>query len=137
MANPWENMEDDDGGGDADKGFGEFATAKNATIFLIDCSARMRAGPCFGTAIRGVLGQMSTKIITAPRDPIGVVFYGSKHKKNANEFSNIHEFLELGAPSARSIQSLERLAPGEDDDDMAAAAAASRFDSQVRGGGEA
>lgn len=48
-------------------------------------------------------------MITRPSDLVGIVFYGTRHHSNANEYEHVFEFRDLSTPDVRLIRELEEI----------------------------
>ena len=64
-------------------------------VFLIDSQASMfqpneKDEIPFQNAVKCAIATMTDKIISSDTDLLGVCFYGTKKKKNLNEFDHIY-----------------------------------------------
>jgi hypothetical protein len=88
---------------------------KDGLIFLVDCRKSMfektpDGKVPFQVVMQCAVEALSLKIINSDTDCVGVCFFGSKQKKNSNDFENIYVHCPLDRPSAQMILSLETLA---------------------------
>ena len=96
------------------RGRAQHVTERDALIFLIDCRKSMFEATSDGKIPFHVMLQcaatfISSKIITSENDLVGVCFFGSAQKKNANDFDNVYVVSPLDRPSAQLIVSLETM----------------------------
>lgn len=61
----------------------------------------------FHNAIKCAIATITDKIISSENDLIGICFYGTKKKKNPNEFEGIYVFMDVDVPDAQKIIDLE------------------------------
>uniref|UniRef100_T1J442 ATP-dependent DNA helicase 2 subunit 1 n=1 Tax=Strigamia maritima TaxID=126957 RepID=T1J442_STRMM len=92
-------------------------SGKDAIILLIDCSKDMFHGPdetnAFKLSLKCAKSVMSNKIMSSPKDLVGIVLFGTEDSdKNAFGFNNITIFQELAQPGAEKIIELDKLING-------------------------
>lgn len=106
-----DNDEDDDGDyGSRDRA----GSSKDCIIFLIDSSPNMFLPDAdgeipFHNAVKCARLTMEDKVISSENDLIGVCFYGTAEKQNANDFDGIFVLHDLDTPEAQRILDLEKL----------------------------
>ncbi|KAL6072069.1 X-ray repair cross-complementing protein 6 [Balamuthia mandrillaris] len=91
-----------------------FHANKDCIIFLVDCQPDMfkkndREEIPFFNALKCVIATLTDKIISSENDLVGLCFYGTEKKKNANDFEGIYVMQELDTPDAHRIMELETL----------------------------
>lgn len=106
-------------GGD-DQWLNEFGGAgeqagRDALIFLIDARASMLVPLSDGTVplaatIECAAATLSQKIIQSEADLVGIAFFGTEQRRNANDFEHIYVYAPLDRPGAELIIQLEAMA---------------------------
>eukprot|EP01117_Protostelium_nocturnum_P007205 TRINITY_DN2579_c0_g2_i1.p1 TRINITY_DN2579_c0_g2~~TRINITY_DN2579_c0_g2_i1.p1 ORF type:complete len:759 (-),score=325.99 TRINITY_DN2579_c0_g2_i1:69-2345(-) len=91
-----------------------FFSSKDAIVFLIDSTKEMfvpnELGEIpFHNAIKCAVATLTDKIISSDSDLLGICFYGTKNKRNSNEFEGVYVFHELDNPDAQIIIDSENL----------------------------
>eukprot|EP01029_Cantina_marsupialis_P003337 TRINITY_DN131804_c0_g1_i1.p1 TRINITY_DN131804_c0_g1~~TRINITY_DN131804_c0_g1_i1.p1 ORF type:complete len:614 (-),score=191.50 TRINITY_DN131804_c0_g1_i1:58-1899(-) len=109
MADAWRDVSDDE---DEDIIIEE--TRKSAVIFLIDCRKKMfdesvDGESLFDVSLRCVLACMKSRIIVNENDMIGMVFVGSREKRNMSDFENVFFFYPPDVPTAERINNLKAM----------------------------
>ncbi|KAK3842166.1 MAG: SPOC like C-terminal domain-containing protein [Linnemannia gamsii] len=89
-------------------------SSRDSILFVIDCSPAMlqpnEDGEIpFYTAVKCAKQVQLNKIISSDSDFIGVVFYGTRQAKNANNFAHIYVLQDLDVPDVSKIQQLEAI----------------------------
>jgi ATP-dependent DNA helicase 2 subunit 1 len=112
--------DDEDGGGDwiaqqFSGGGGEELGGRDALIFLIDARESMLVPLSDGkvplaATIECAAATLSQKIIQSEGDLVGVAFFGTKAKRNANDFDHVYVYAPLDRPGAQLIIELESMA---------------------------
>jgi len=87
---------------------------KDCIIFCIDCQPPMfvknEDGEIpFDNAIKCAISTLTDKIISSENDLIAVCFYGTREKRNPNDFDSIYLLVDLDTPDAKIILELETL----------------------------
>lgn len=109
--NVWNNEDDEEQNEEEELVHG---SNKDSIIFLIDAEQRMfekneRGEIPFHNSIKCAIATLTDKIISSENDLMGICFYGTKEKKNPNEFDNLFVFMDLDVPDAQKIIELENL----------------------------
>eukprot|EP01097_Dermamoeba_algensis_P001097 TRINITY_DN1410_c0_g9_i1.p1 TRINITY_DN1410_c0_g9~~TRINITY_DN1410_c0_g9_i1.p1 ORF type:complete len:669 (+),score=163.30 TRINITY_DN1410_c0_g9_i1:275-2008(+) len=63
----------------------------------------------FHNSIRCAIATLQDKIISSENDLVSICFYGTKEKKNINDFEGIYMMYALDVPDANEIMELEKL----------------------------
>ncbi len=63
----------------------------------------------FFNAIKCAIATLTDKIISSDSDLVGICFYGTRQKKNPNEFDGVYVFMDLDVPDAQKIMDLESI----------------------------
>ncbi|PRP84411.1 hypothetical protein PROFUN_08091 [Planoprotostelium fungivorum] len=118
--NFWDNIfaEEDEERAGEDTEADKFYTTKDAIIFLIDSTPAMfvknEAGEIpFHNAIKCAMATLTDKIISSDSDLVGICLYGTKKKKNTNEFEGVYIFHDLDNPDAQVILDCESIIAGD------------------------
>jgi ATP-dependent DNA helicase 2 subunit 1 len=102
---------------------------KDSILFLIDASVSMFEKTLeevksenekdvipFYYAVKCASQAYCDKIISSTSDVMGVVFYGTREKKNQYDFDNVYIFHDIDIPDANRIKQLENVVNSEDFD---------------------
>ncbi|KAH7049058.1 SPOC like C-terminal domain-containing protein [Linnemannia elongata] len=115
----WRSSNEDEGDEDLDDNILTDAqetqwSSRDSILFVIDCSPAMlqpdeEGDIPFYTAIKCAKQVQLNKIISSDSDLIGVVLYGTRQAKNANNFAHIYVLQDLDVPDVGKIQQLEAI----------------------------
>ncbi|KAI5476030.1 ATP-dependent DNA helicase 2 subunit 1 [Pseudohyphozyma bogoriensis] len=138
MASQFEGWSKPFGSDDEDEVFDEFRTSRSSLLFLLEATPSMLAPllPTKGVepaefkgwtsppkskmeaALRAVYAVCKKKIISSPKDSIGVLVWNTTETKGSGDTSTKHCFLlqDLAQPTAQSIKTLKTLLADAEED---------------------
>ncbi|XP_064480965.1 ATP-dependent DNA helicase 2 subunit 1-like isoform X2 [Ornithodoros turicata] len=109
----WRNAEGDESDNDEYTSVRDYKAGVDGVIFLIDASETMFVdmddGVLFFHCVKAARCTMMNKIISSPRDRVGIVFFGTKKSENAGSFQHITVFQDMECPGADAINKVENL----------------------------
>ncbi|BFZ63850.1 ATP-dependent DNA helicase II subunit 1 [Saitoella coloradoensis] len=122
MSAPWQPPEDFDDDEDNQLDDIQYQNQKDATLFMIDVSKSMlnpdEEDPTSNpvrTALECAYKVLLQRIISNPKDVIGIVLHGTEQTKvnEGQTYSNIYVLLDLDVPDAQGIKGLKTILEDE------------------------
>lgn len=112
----WKNAEDEDSDNDEYSTVRDYKQGVDGVIFLIDASEAMFVDmdgeALFFQCIKAARCTMMNKIVSSPKDRVGIVFFGTKKSENPGSFQHITVFQDMECPGADTIKKVESLIQG-------------------------
>ncbi|KAJ3368949.1 X-ray repair cross-complementing protein 6, partial [Kappamyces sp. JEL0680] len=117
------------------------AAGKSHSVFLIDCTLRMRAiqtgltiSP-FAAILKNLAVFLSLKLRAGDSDKLAIVFVGTKHSKSKSAMTAIYTLSDVDAPDVQLLVTLERFLsdPAHFDSLIGSASSFSPYDALLEG----